>query len=184
MRKLLKLSPIIKTVEKGFVNMVENIKHLFESVIETPRNDGKVICKIKNINSNSKPIARLFSVRNSPEDKKEKLLKELGLKNKQIKNRWIKIEKENALKILNYILSMDMAYDFELDTKPMAVQLSSYFVGQFTTDAQFYTNGEFHEERGFYALGSWTSITDSVFDTGVLVVDERKIGILWAEDND
>jgi hypothetical protein len=164
--------------------MVIDIKQMFESVIETPRNDGRVIYKIKKINANPRGIARLFLLRNSPKASKEKLLKELDLKNKRIKNRWIKVEKEDALKILNYILSRDMAYDFELDTKPMANQLSSYFIDQFGSEAQFYTNGEFHEELGFYRLGSWISITNSIFDTGVLVVDQSKIGIFWAEDND
>ncbi|GGB44036.1 hypothetical protein [Fictibacillus barbaricus] len=162
--------------------MAEDIKKLFESVIKTPRNDGRVIYKIKNIDYNSRPFVKLFSL-SSPEAK-EKFLKELGLKNKRIKNKWKRVEKENAHKIIDYLLSRDMAYDFELDTKPMANRLSSYFFDQFTPEAQFYTNGEFNEERGFFALGSWISITNSVFDTGVLVVDQRKIGILWAEDND
>jgi hypothetical protein len=164
--------------------MAVDIKQLFESVIETPRNDGRVIYKIKNINANPRGIARLFSLINSSKASKEKLLKKLGLKNKRIKNRWIKVEKDDALKIMNYILSRDMAYDFELDTKPMANQLSNYFFDQFDSEAQFYTNGEFHDERGFYRLGSWISLTNSVFDTGVVVVDKSKIGIFWAEDND
>ena len=46
--------------------MAEDIKELFESVIKTPRNDGRVIYKIKNIDYNLRPFCRLFSLINSP----------------------------------------------------------------------------------------------------------------------
>ncbi|WP_242218504.1 hypothetical protein [Bacillus cereus group sp. BfR-BA-01380] len=144
----------------------------FNDILLTKRNSGSIICSFKSINNLGNEIT------------KEEFLEEIGHQSNEIKGRWEVIDKRMAKKILEYILSMDMAYDIDLETKPLAEKLSNYFLKEFLSDAKYYTNGKFDEVDGFFRLSEWTSITNSTFDTGILAIDKNKIGILWAEDND
>ena len=155
--------------------MIKNHEELYELLL-AKRNSGSVTCSFKDMNQ--------FVSTTTNEIEKELFLKELGLKPKRIKGNWKQIDQSMAKKILEYILSMDMAYDIELETKPLANMLSNYFLNEFLSNAMYYTNGDFDEDDGFFKLRAWRSITDSTFDTGVLVIDKNNIGILWAEDND
>lgn len=89
-----------------------------------------------------------------------------------------------ARKIIEYILSIDLAYDLDLESKPFANQVSEYFINQIHVDGQFYTNGEFTTKGNEIRLLSWIPISSQIFDTGVIAVDGKKMGILWAEDHD
>lgn len=155
--------------------MIKNHQE-FNEILLTKRNSGTVTCSFKDMNQ--------FVNVTTNEIVKELFLKELDLKPKRIKGNWKQIDQSTANKILEYILSMDMAYDIQLETKPLANMLSNYFLNKFLPDATYYTNGDFDEDDGFFSLRGWQPITDSTFDTGVLVIDKKNIGILWAEDND
>ncbi|MFD9627422.1 hypothetical protein [Peribacillus muralis] len=155
--------------------MIKNHEE-FNEILLAKRNSGSVTCSFKDMDQ--------FVNTTTNEIAKELFLKELGLKPKRIKGNWKQIDQSIAKKILEYILSMDMAYDIELETKPLANMLSNYFLNEFLSNAIYYTNGDFDEDDGFFRLRGWQSITDSTFDTGVLVIDKNNIGILWAEDND
>jgi hypothetical protein len=148
----------------------------FNKLLSTKRNSGSVTCSLKDVNSMGDEATK--------EIIKEQLLEDLSLKTNRIKGNWKEIDKSMAKQILEYILSFDMAYDIELDSKPLADKLSNYFFNQFLSDTKYYTNGDFDNDFGFFRLRSWTPITNSTFDTGVLGIDKNKIGILWAEDND
>ncbi|MFZ3590111.1 hypothetical protein ACOI1C_12720 [Bacillus sp. DJP31] len=151
----------------------------FNSVLETERNNGKVICNITDMTTGSQGKAGKIT-----KVEVVKFLDAIGLKSHRIKEKWERINRGTAGRIIEYILSSDMAYDLELRTKPISKNLSDYFLSQFTTEVEYYTNGKFDKESGIFRLRSWTSLTNSTFDTGVLVIDMSKIGILWAEDND
>ncbi|WHX39765.1 hypothetical protein QNH36_19255 [Mesobacillus sp. AQ2] len=151
--------------------MINNIED-FNQILLSKRNTGNITCEFKNIQLASDKIT------------KDQFLNEIGFKPIEIKENWKKVDKNEAQRILEYILSFDMAYDTELDAKPEAKTLSSYFLSIFHRKAAFFTNGYFEEDAGSYRLRGWTPITDSTFDTGILAIDKYKIGILWAEDTD
>lgn len=150
--------------------MIKSLEE-FNRILLT-RNSGSVTCKFKSTNCMGN------------ETTVEKLLEDIGYKSNRIKGKWRLIDKRTAQRILEYILSMDMAYDIDLETKPLAKKLSIYFLNQFQPEAKYYTNGNFDEKEGFFRLRGWTPLTDSIFDTGVLAIDKNKFGILWAKDND
>jgi hypothetical protein len=150
--------------------MIYNIGNL--NKLLSKRNSGSTNCSFKSMNNSVNEI------------NKELFLDELGFKSDEIKNEWEKVDETTAKKILEYILSYDMAYDAELGTKAKASLICSYFLNEFQSDAIFFTNGYFDEDAGFFKLSAWTPLTDSTFDTGILAIDKNKIGILWAEDND
>ncbi|MBP1933011.1 hypothetical protein [Ammoniphilus resinae] len=145
----------------------------FEKVLVSNRDSGDVTCRMKDINQ----VGRVVEV-------KEQFLQEVGLNSDRIKGRWKEVDRKTAGRILEYILSVDMAYDIKLKSKPLADQLGRYFLNQFHFDAKYYTNGDFEEKTGFLRIRGWIPVTASTFDTGVVVMDEDRIGILWTEDDD
>jgi hypothetical protein len=151
--------------------LINNLEE-FNKILLSKRNDGKITCKFKSIHSESDNII------------KEQFLDGTGFNSYQIKGKWKKVDTSTAQKILEYIFSFDMAYDIELATKSQANFLASYFINEFNSDAEYFTNGNFELDKGFYRLKGWTPLTDSIFDTGILAIDKEKVGILWAEDND
>lgn len=95
---------------------------------------------------------------------------------------WIEINREEAQKILLLILTKDLAYNTNLMSLAEAEQLLLRFFSFFTADCQFFTNASFN--KGYSRIKSWNSITKATFDTGVVIVNTHRIGILWVEDED
>ncbi|WP_336764631.1 hypothetical protein [Paenibacillus sp. USHLN196] len=144
----------------------------FESLL-SKRNSGKVTYGIELKNNIEKgSILEAFLTR-------------MGHNADKIEGNWRMVDKDYAKKILIYVLSKNMTHDIDLKTKPMANELSEYFLDQFQKEAIFYTNARFDSKSGYFKLYSWTTITNShwhTFDTGIVAVDNINIGILWATD--
>ena len=94
---------------------------------------------------------------------------------------WIELERERAATIATRVLQRDLAYDLPTMPFEMAEELARHFLSLFANGATFLTNGE-HGVDG--KLKGWTGLTTSTFDTGVLGVDEERVGMLWVEDED
>lgn len=136
---------------------------------------------------NSGKVTYGFEDRNNIEDEelKEGFLKRMGHNPKKIKGNWKQVNKSYAKNILTYTLSKNMTHNIDLETKPLAEKLSNYFLDKFQPEAVFYTNGQFNSNSGYFKLYAWTTITSSKFytyDTGIVVFDNDKIGMLWATD--
>jgi hypothetical protein len=98
-----------------------------------------------------------------------------------IGEKWRRIERQEALHILESILSLDLAYLSPVMPRERAHQVAGSFLAHFTSGiAHFRTNGSFDDKHA----GSWESISDATFDHGVVAFDDEHIGILWAEDED
>ncbi|NPC93008.1 hypothetical protein HOO54_12395 [Bacillus sp. WMMC1349] len=50
---------------------------------------------------------------------------------------WDEINESFANEIIVHVISVDMAYDFDLETKPIARELSVYFLDLFSSDKHF-----------------------------------------------
>jgi hypothetical protein len=69
----------------------------------------------------------------------------------------------------------------------VASRLAHQFLRHFDQDAQFFSNSDFADHFVFVSvngIASGFNLTDATFDTGVLGVDHRQVGILWVEDED
>ncbi|MBR8837469.1 MAG: hypothetical protein DSM106950_26520 [Stigonema ocellatum SAG 48.90 = DSM 106950] len=64
------------------------------------------------------------------------------------------------------------------EAEEIVVKLFNFFPG----DRQFFTNALF--VNNYTGISSWDSITQATFDTGVVIVSDRYIGILWVQDED
>jgi hypothetical protein len=74
------------------------------------------------------------------------------------------------------------AYNAEWVNASKARRVADAFVGCFSADAEFLTNGYLwlpNEDTS-----AWTGLTSATFDTGVVAVDDLAAGILWVTDED
>ena len=91
-----------------------------------------------------------------------------------------------AATILTHLLSYDLVHGSRapsLREKQIAT-LVERFISLFSSRQRYFTNGEFTFDGDHLGLRSWFPLTSHTFDTGLLLVDEQRIGILWevAED--
>ncbi|MED3728545.1 hypothetical protein [Priestia filamentosa] len=142
----------------------------FRDVLFTKREAGKVTCSMRE------------RTQHSSLDDINHFVKQLGYQG--LGNDWDSVDEQMARRIITYILSMDLAYDSDLDSTPIAGELCDYFISLLSSQAEYYTNAHFEEDSGHFRLEEWSSISTSTFDTGIIVVDRDKIGILWVEDED
>ena len=79
---------------------------------------------------------------------------------------------------------MDSARDLR---EPAAAALADDFLARFEETAMFYTNATFpprtNPPRPDWA-GSWDPVTDATFDTGIVALDAKTVGLMWFEDED
>lgn len=136
---------------------------------------------------NSGNVTYGFELRNifNKEDILQGFLKKMGHHTDKIQGNWRIVDRDYAKKILTYSLSKNITHDIELKTKPLANDLSDYFLDKFQTEATFYTNANFDSNSGYFKLYSWTTINHSLWgtmDTGIVALDNIHIGILWVSD--
>lgn len=114
-------------------------------------------------------------------------VEELGLHG--IGDSWREVDTLGARKIIERILHRDLAYDSEQMHETDANNLANGVMSFFGRNAKFYTNGNFDDDyvtisptvvRG----PTWRPITGATFDTGIVFVDESRIGLIWVEDED
>ncbi len=99
-------------------------------------------------------------------------------------DQWNAIDEQTARHLMTYILSKDLAYEISLSSEPIAFELSDYFFHYFSDDPVYVTNADVDVQSGDVRLSSWSPITQATFDAGVVVVDKKKIGLIWVEDED
>ncbi|NMG22250.1 hypothetical protein [Brasilonema bromeliae] len=96
--------------------------------------------------------------------------------------RWKEVNQGEAQKILKFIMTKDLAYSVQLmsleEAEKIVVKLFQIFPG----NCKFFTNALFR--NNYSGISAWDSITKATFDTGIIVVSERRIGILWVQDED
>ncbi|MCY8452028.1 hypothetical protein MOC98_03925 [Bacillus spizizenii] len=46
------------------------------------------------------------------------------------------------------------------------------------------TNADVDVQPDYVELISWSPISQATFDAGLVVIDKKKIGMIWAEDED
>jgi hypothetical protein len=106
-------------------------------------------------------------------------------------DKWIKINRDEAEFILKIILSTDLAYGNISEKFSIKNELSNEILDLFTSgEIHYFTNGTylFQQEKKNNDIGvifsSWTPITEATFDTGIVCLDQDKIGIIWVQVED
>lgn len=107
------------------------------------------------------------------------------LNNKKLDSDWKCLKKYDAERLLTSILHKDMAYQYECMEIGLARAMMRSFFDLFSDKAQFYSNADFKPESGgLVSIGSYKSITNATFDSGIVAIDDEHIGLLWCEDED
>ena len=115
----------------------------------------------------------------SPVHVADSFVKSFGFK--PIGTAWRCIERSEALDTVSRILFRDLAYQRPLMEQKTATYIAESFLNLFAQyGGRFCTNGSF-DNRGML---SWTPITESTFDHGVVAFDDQKVGLVWVEDED
>ncbi len=107
----------------------------------------------------------------------DRFVQTLGFKG--LGEQWVEMNRSDAQTMLTKLLHKDLAYGSEIMTYHRARRLSNRFVRLFGDEARYFTNTKYINSRR-----SWSPITKSTFDAGIICVDEEHIGIAWVEDED
>lgn len=113
----------------------------------------------------------------------DKFVTELGFK--PLSDAWIPISVEKAMKIAHIVLRQDKAYGARLIRDPEGRTLAERYLGIFS-EPRCFTNGNHVIPDADPALveGAFSPISDALHDAGVVCIDNKRIGILWVEDED
>ena len=99
---------------------------------------------------------------------------------------WNEIDRPNAEFILAHILNIGLAHRSEFMDSLKAKDFARRFIDYFDTDScRFFTSVV--PESYMAEDMSWSDyneITSSSFDAGVILADDKKLGIIWQEDED
>lgn len=99
-------------------------------------------------------------------------------------DQWNAVDEQTARNLMSYIRSKDLAYEYSLSSEPIASELCDYFLRYFSDDPVYDTNADVDVQPDYVELISWSPISQATFDAGLVVIDKKKIGMIWAEDED
>jgi hypothetical protein len=100
-------------------------------------------------------------------------------------NGWHEIDRTMAKGILTELLMRDLAYACDADSAPIATDAAEEFMDEFSEATRFFTNSEWQHENARIKTGnSGFAATESTFDSGILALNDHKMGVYWVEDED
>lgn len=95
--------------------------------------------------------------------------------------RMIQLDAKSATTALSSLLNRSFVAELDSIPKPRAQELAEAFVNDVGgQSATFYTNGDWAESMP----RSWTPLTDSVFDGGVIAIGASIAACVWLEEDD
>ena len=95
---------------------------------------------------------------------------------------WIPLAAEQALDHLTHCIHGHLAYSsVELVPRPSAEELARMFCAFFPHERNYYFT---NQEAVGHDASAWTPLSDSTFDSGVVIIAQDLAGILWFEDED
>jgi hypothetical protein len=94
---------------------------------------------------------------------------------------WTDLDGNGAHEAATRVMHADLAYDMHVMTYERARALARRFLVSCGDGAVFVTNGSLAQSGSGRA---WSPLTGANFDTGVVGVSARRLGLLWVEDED
>ncbi len=156
---------------------IENSLEIAElrAEIVSKRNNGEVLLEVKKI----VPDGTVASFEN-PREIIDLFVTQLGYAS--LDARWKEINQEEAQKIINFIMTKDLAYSVQLMSLQEAEKIFVKLFHFFSSNSKFFTNASFINNVS--AMNAWDSITKATFDTGVVILSDTRIGMVWVKDED
>lgn len=117
----------------------------------------------------------------------EAFLTSLGLDecNETCQEKLHEVDQVEASNILTYLLSYSLAYGLRTTTSEKQItHFLERLFSLFSSHPRYFTNGEFDFGQQRFPLQSLWPLTRHTFDTGLLLVDDQRIGIVWDMDED
>ncbi|WP_420126894.1 hypothetical protein [Longimicrobium sp.] len=100
-------------------------------------------------------------------------------------DRWVALSPAQGYQVAYEVLWRQLAYDHEMMKPALADELAREFLAHFEPDARFFTNFTCLDQTFTVHGEHWSNaVTEATFDLGLVVVDQHRAGILWAEDQD
>jgi hypothetical protein len=110
---------------------------------------------------------------------------------KDFKESFLKIDDVALAKnILTALLHKDLAYGMELMPLDRASLFTDRFFSLFSSQALYFSNSTWNQneykpaEDFKFGFSSWWSLTELTFDSGIIICDNSKIGVVWFSDDD
>jgi hypothetical protein len=108
------------------------------------------------------------------------------------KNSFLEIDNvELAKAILTALLHKGMLHSMELMPLDKANLLADKFFSLFSKQALYFSNSTWNEneyagpDKDFeFGLSSYAPLTELTFDSGIVICDNSKIGIIWFSEDD
>lgn len=99
---------------------------------------------------------------------------------------WVEINGKDALKILTEILHKNIAYGTSISNRKDSFNIGRRLMSLFKEKSKAFTNGNLVVPNADPndVEGSFIGISSSTFDTGVVLIDEEKIAIVWIQEDD
>jgi hypothetical protein len=112
------------------------------------------------------------------------LTKALGLRT--LGDQWVALDAAQGYQVAYEVLWHDLAYRSSLIMdRARAEKLAREFLGHFAPDARFLTNFTSLDPTFEVLINAMFSrVMEETFNTGIVVVDRDRVGILWAGDED
>lgn len=138
------------------------------------RDAGLVTCAIADIPSNVSGV-----------DAADGVVKAQGFDG--LEAEWLEISAADALAIATTLLHRDLAYRSDIMPLAIASELATQLFDPVPEPHVYFTNGEWtidDDESGLATLHSWTPISKSSFDSGIVCLGDGRAGVLWVQDED
>ena len=99
--------------------------------------------------------------------------------------RWNLLARDQAHTLLESTLGWEQAYDCPRLELSVADRMATAFVELFGEQARFFTNAGLSQTPLGLRATSWHGlVTGGTFEAGVVAFDERRVGLLYVEDED
>jgi hypothetical protein len=100
-------------------------------------------------------------------------------------NGWHEVDMTMATEILTELLTRDIVYACDADSSSIATVTANSFIGEFQGATRFYTNSKWQRQNGRIEIGnSGFAATESTSDSGIIALNDHKMGVYWVEDED
>jgi hypothetical protein len=98
---------------------------------------------------------------------------------------WVALDPEQGHHVAYEVLWRDLAYLEEIMDPAVAEELARAFLAHFDTGARFFTNRTCLDPTfGVGGNAEGWAVTEAASETGIIAVDQHRVGMLWVEDQD
>lgn len=100
---------------------------------------------------------------------------------------WVEVPRRIAVKLLTHLIGGELAYPAEVVPPARAQELARRVLDLVPHGARCFTNGAISGDFALYDVNGqevlgWRSISAAPLDNGLVIVGDKRVVFLWAED--